>query len=306
MSTNKEHIFVVGASGAIGSGIVRGLVKQGFNTTAYVRDESKAKNLFKDELLTECLTIVVGTYASVEVYEKAIEGHTRLFLLAVGDYKRPTRMSEVKETFAKIAYEKGVRQIVDLSSFTVRSVGRQGIIGYMHTTSEEKLWKLADERPDERSLVILRPGVFMSNQLMADIQSVKHSNKLVSCGSPSSTFAWIDTKDISDCSVVILTEPVEKHDRCVYEMGAEYLTHEQRAAVFTKVLGRPITYEQQPAEALYKMFIGFGLSHSYAYDLVSFPIESIAGHVTPQLSILIHRPLRTLEEWLQENVKAFQ
>ncbi|CAF0933137.1 unnamed protein product [Rotaria sordida] len=287
MSTSKEHIFVVGASGDIGSGIVRGLVK-------------------KDEILTGCLTIVVGTYSSVEVYEKAIEGHTRLFLLAVGNLKRPTEMSEIKETFGKIAYEKGVRQIVDLSSWTVRSLGRQGIIGYMHTTSEEKLWKLADERPDERSLVVLRPGVFMSNQLMSDVNSVKHLNKLVSCGPPSSTFAWIDTKDISDCSVVVLTEPVEKHDRCVYEMGGEFLTQEQRAAIFSKVLGRSITYEQQPVETLYKMFIGFGMPHSLAYDIVSFPIEPVSGHVTPQLSILINRPLRTLEEWLRENVKEFQ
>lgn len=194
MATFKDRIFVVGASGAIGSGIVRGLVKKGINTTAFVRDESKAKSLFQDEILTEYLTIVVGTYSSIEVFSQAIEGHTRLFLLVVGDFRRPIMMSEVKEKFGKIAYQKGVRQIVDLSSFTVRSLGRQGIIGYMHTTSEEKLWRLADERPDERSLVILRPGVFMNNQLGADIQSVKHWNKLVSCGPPSSMCAWIDTK----------------------------------------------------------------------------------------------------------------
>jgi hypothetical protein len=194
MSTGKECVFVVGATGNIGSGVVRGLIKRGIDTTAYVRDELKAKNLFKDELLTGHLTIVIGTYTSVEVYTKAIEGHTRLFLLVFGNFKRPKSMSEVKETFAKIAYEKGVRQIVDLSSFTVRSFGRQGMIGYMHTTGEEKLWTLADEKPDEYSLVVLRPGVFMSNQLMTDIHSVKHLNKLVSSGPPSSMTTWIDTK----------------------------------------------------------------------------------------------------------------
>ena len=194
MSASKEHIFVVGASGDIGSNIVRGLVKKGIDTTAYVRNESKANNLFKHELLTGYLKIVIGTYSSIEVYEKAIEGHTRLFLLVIGDVKRPTSMAEVKGTFGKIAYEKGVRQIVDLSSFSVRSFGKQGIIGYMHTTSEEKLWTLADEKPNERSLVVLRPGGFMSNQLMNDIHSVKHLNKLVSCGAPSSAVTWIDTK----------------------------------------------------------------------------------------------------------------
>ncbi|CAF2077827.1 unnamed protein product [Rotaria magnacalcarata] len=264
MSSSKEQIFTVGASGAIGSGIVRNLVKQNIGTTAYVRDESKAKNLFKDEIHTGHLRIVVGTYLSVDVYTKAIEGHSRLFLLVVSDFKQSTLMSKIKETFGKIAYEKGVRQIVDLSSFTVRTAGKQGIIGYVHATSEEKLWKLADEQPDERSLVVLRP-------------------------------------DISDCPVVILIEPIEKHDRCVYEMGAEFVTQEQRAAIFSKVLGKSITYEQQQAETLYKMFISFGIPHSYAYDLVSFPIEPINGHVTPQISILINRPLRSLKEWLQEN-----
>ena len=80
--------------------------------------------------------------------------------------------------------------------------------------------------------------------------------------------------DISDCAVIILTEPIEKHDRYVYEMGAEFLTHEQRAAIFSKVLSRTITYEQQSIETVYKMFIGFGMPHSYAYDLISLSIES--------------------------------
>jgi len=139
MSSSNERVFVVGASGDIGSGVVRGLVKNGINTTAYVRDEQRAKDLFKDELLTGHLTIVIGDYASVDVFTKAIEGHTRLFLLAVGDFKKPTAMRQVKGTFGKIAFEQGVRQIVDLSSFGVRVCGKQDIIGYMHTTAEEKL-----------------------------------------------------------------------------------------------------------------------------------------------------------------------
>ena len=106
--------------------------------------------------------------------------------------------------------------------------------------------------------------------------------------------------------MVVLTEPVEKHDRCVYEMGAETLSHEQRAAIFSKVLGKSITYQQEPPETLYKMLIGFGMSHSFVYDLISLYCQPTVGHATPQLSILINRPLRTMEEWLQENAKAFQ
>jgi hypothetical protein len=193
MSTNEERVFVTGASGDIGGGVVRGLIKKGIKTTAYVRDEQKAKELFKDELKTGHLSIVVGTYSTVDVYTKAIQGHTRLFIL-VADISKPTSMSHIKGTFGKIAFEQDVRQIVDLSSSSVGSKGKQGIIGYAHMTAEEKLWALAEENPDQRALVILRPAAFMSNHFRGDIHHVKHSNKLASCGSSSTAVTWIDTK----------------------------------------------------------------------------------------------------------------
>ena len=193
MSSEKERVFVTGATGHIGSDVVRGLVKKQINTTAYVRDEQKAKDLFKDELTTGYLTIVVGTYSSIDIYTKAIQGHTRLFLLYHSVFK-PTSMSQVKGELAKIAFEQGVRQIVDLSSGSASSNNKEGIIAYIHITAEEKLWTLADENPDQRSLVVLRPLMFMSNHFMGDIHHIKRSNKLVSCASPSSTSSWIDTK----------------------------------------------------------------------------------------------------------------
>jgi NAD(P)-dependent dehydrogenase (short-subunit alcohol dehydrogenase family) len=194
MSANNERVFVVGASGNIGTEAVRGLVSKGINTTAYVRDEQKAKDLFKDELLTAHLTIVVGTYTSIDIFTKAIQEHTRLFMVIVADRKKPAAMWQIKETFGKIAFEQGVRQIVDLSSFSVRIRGKQGIIGYMHTSAEEKLWALAEEDPEQRSLVVLRPAVFMSNHFMGDIHHIKRSNKIVAYSSPSWTMPWIDTK----------------------------------------------------------------------------------------------------------------
>ena len=194
MSASKEHVFVTGASGGIGSDIVRGLVKMGIETTAYVRDEKKATELFKDELKTGHLTIAVGDYTTIDAYTKAIQGHTRLFLLVAAIGNKPTSMSQIKHTFGKIAFEQGVRQIVDLSSHSVSVCGKAGLIGYTHTTAEEKLWTLADDNPDQRSLVVLRPGRFMSNHLMADIHQIKHANKIVSSASPSAKVTWIDPR----------------------------------------------------------------------------------------------------------------
>ncbi|UJR29702.1 hypothetical protein I4U23_017250 [Adineta vaga] len=306
MSASKESVFVIGASGNIGADVVRGLVKKGIQTTAYVRDEKKTKELFKDELKTGHLTIAVGDYTTIDAYTKAIQGHTRLFLLVADFLTKPTTLIQNKYTFGRIAFEQGVRQIVDLSSVSVSLTGMVGIIGYAHTAAEEKLWALADDNPDQRSLVILRPGGFMSNHLWIDIHQIKHANKIVSCGSSSSKATWIDTRDVADCAVAVLSESVEKHDRNVYELGADCLSNEQRAAVFSKVLGRSITYEQQSMEDFYKALTNHNMSHSFAYELTQYSMGDICQTPTPQIAIIIGRPLRTLEEWLKENAKAFQ
>ncbi|CAF3687346.1 unnamed protein product [Adineta steineri] len=306
MSSTKERVFVTGATGNIGTGIVRSLVKQGIDTTAYVRDEQKSKDLFKEELTTGHLNLAIGSFSSIDVFTKAIQGHTRFFLLYAAHDSKPSSMSQIKEAFGRIAFEQGVRQIVDLSSAFVSSYGKKGIIGYAHTTAEEKLWALADENPEQRSLVVLRPGAFMTNHFRGDVHQIKHQNKIISCASPSSKITWIDTKDISDCAAAVLSESVEKHDRNVYDLGGETLTHEQRAAVFSKVLGKSITYEQQSMEDFYKAGTGHGMPHSFVYNFALMASKDICDNATPEIAVIIGRPLHTLEDWVNENIKAFQ
>ena len=106
--------------------------------------------------------------------------------------------------------------------------------------------------------------------------------------------------------MVVLSESVEKHDRNVYELGAEALSNEERAAVFTRVLGKPITYEQQSFDDFYKALTGAGMSHSIIYNFAMGASKDICDTTTPQISILIGRPLHTLEEWLKDSAKAFQ
>jgi hypothetical protein len=192
MSVSAENIFVIGATGGVGSRVVQGLIKKGVKTTAYARNEAKAKDLFKAELATGLLRIVIGDYSTLNAFETNIKGHTRLFILIVADFTKAASMRKAKKAFGKIAYQQGVRQILDLSSVEARLSGKQGILGYIHTSGEEKLWALAEKHPEERSLVVLRPAFFMTNHFMGDVHSIKHSNKLISCGSPSAKLSWID------------------------------------------------------------------------------------------------------------------
>jgi uncharacterized protein YbjT (DUF2867 family) len=118
--------------------------------------------------------------------------------------------------------------------------------------------------------------------------------------------SYFSPVDIAECAAIILTQPIEKHDRLIYEMGAEMVSNEQRAAIFSKVLGKTIIYEQVSAADFYKIFIGAGLAHSLAYDFVSYGINDGGQVATPQLSILLGKEPRTLEAWIKDNAKAFQ
>lgn len=105
--------------------------------------------------------------------------------------------------------------------------------------------------------------------------------------------------------MTILTDPVEKHDRLCYEASADRVSHEQRAVLFSKILGRKITYEQVCPIEFYKNVTEHGLPHSLAYELISYTINDLGQVTTPQLSILLNRPLRTLEGWIKEHADAF-
>lgn len=89
-------------------------------------------------------------------------------------------------------------------------------------------------------------------------------------------------------------------------MGAEILSNEERANIFSKVLGKSIVYEQQSIENIYKMYTQFGMPHALVYNFLSFSLNNISKAATPQLAIVLGRPLRSLEEWLRDNIEAFQ
>ncbi|CAF1294475.1 unnamed protein product, partial [Adineta ricciae] len=71
-------------------------------------------------------------------------------------------------------------------------------------------------------------------------------------------------------------------------------------------LGRTITYEQQSINDFYNESIKFGLPHALVYHFLSTVSDIQPKSVTPQLSIILGRPLHTLEEWIKENAAAFQ
>eukprot|EP01121_Diplochlamys_sp_Union-15-3_P000099 TRINITY_DN10088_c0_g1_i1.p1 TRINITY_DN10088_c0_g1~~TRINITY_DN10088_c0_g1_i1.p1 ORF type:complete len:296 (+),score=38.93 TRINITY_DN10088_c0_g1_i1:99-986(+) len=293
-----EKIFVTGATGHIGSHLVRRLVEAKVHTTVFARDEEKTKKLFEKEFSTGLVTFVKGDYDNKEAFTAGIAGHTRLLLLVASLDKMPA----IKEQFATIAVNAGVKQIVDISSFTVKQMNKSGFISYAHAVGEEVIVKAAGHKC---SVVHLRGGYFMTNHLHGEAHTIKTIGKLVSPGSPHNRVTLIDPRDIADVTATIFTDPIEKHGNVAYDVQTEALTNQQRADMFSKVLGKKIEFMQDDIQTFYDRYTKFGMPHSLAYDLISLSLFDF-NDPQPQLCILTKKPLRTFEDWLKEHKSHFE
>ncbi|KAL1935307.1 hypothetical protein VTP01DRAFT_4447 [Rhizomucor pusillus] len=172
-SNATDRIFVVGGTSNSGKQLVRDLIKADISTTLYTRDPTNASSLFQD---AKQLNTVKGDLAN---------------------------MSQVKPAIAEIAYNAGVKQIVDVSA--ILDIPNRG-----------------------GTYVCLRPTCFMSDHLRQEIATIKSSNKIFGAYPEDMVEEWISPDDIGALAAIIFQEHIEKHGDAVYEMTGDWLTPFQR------------------------------------------------------------------------------
>ncbi|CAM0140657.1 hypothetical protein VKS41_009378 [Umbelopsis sp. WA50703] len=289
-----SKVYVLGATGGIGNQVVKELLGKGVPTTVLVRDPSKANSLFGE---SDKLNVVQGDYTSVDAFKSSIAGHERLFILVHGLEDMP----KIKTTFAKIAYEAGVKQVVDVSGGAVSGAWRNNIITAAHYYAEKNIYEL----PNRGSYVALRPTAFFTNHFFGDHMTVKHKDTIFGPYDPEEKSSWVSTTDIAHLAVNVMTDPVEEHNDMVYDMTSARLSGNDRAAALSKVLGKEIKYVQIPFQDAHKNFIEHAhLPHRLVYAI----LESNAAMPFPVnrgLSTVLHREPETLEQWFTANKSAF-
>ncbi|KAI8888287.1 NAD(P)-binding protein [Backusella circina FSU 941] len=281
----SEKIFIIGGTGEIGTKLSRRLLSQSSNITLYSRHAEKTKELYPNA------NVIQGDYTTTDVFEREIVGHTRLFILVSAHDSMP----QIKGSFAKIAYGAGVRQIVDISSYHVNEPNRTGFIGVIHRESEEAI--LAAKGHDQ-FYVTLRPARFYNTHIGLNGHSIKTSQCLENIHAPESKEDFISSTDIAEVAFKVLTEPVEKHANCVYTMIGDSLSTNERAAIFSEALGKPIKANVIPIQAMYDRLTAFGFPHAIAVDFIQ---RRESQGPTPYFEVIIGRPPQSFREWLQEN-----
>jgi uncharacterized protein YbjT (DUF2867 family) len=277
-----SDILVVGATGTVGSELVRQLAERGHKVRALVRDPVKAQGLGR------AVEPAIADLARPETLPAAFAGIDRAFILAP-----PAPNLEELEVNAFAAAERaGVRHIVYLSNFGA------GVF-------DDDLWRAhgANElrlRAMPASWTILRPVRFMSHAPYG-WASVRDAGKLIE-PQGGRKVTMIDPRDIAAAALLALT--TSGHEGKVYELVGEALTGAEMARDLSSVLGKPITFVDASEEEARAELLRSGLPAPIADKILYYfgTLREGRWYETPTLRALLARAPRTYRAWLREKL----
>jgi uncharacterized protein YbjT (DUF2867 family) len=279
-------ILVTGATGNVGSRLVRGLVAAGHKVRAFTRSGEKAK--FDGDV-----EIVEGDFDDKESIRRALQGMSKMFLLS------PAIDLERHDANAiDAAKEAGVQLVV-----------KQSVMGAPTKATHIPRWHRAGEERLEASgipYVFLRPSSFMSNTL-GWVGSVKGSGTIYN-PLGAAALPVVHPDDIADVAAAALTQP--GHANRAYEVtGPEAMTAEQQVAILSDVLGRPLKVEPLSDQAMQEGMLKGGTPPAYVEaraGLVQFLRGLGRVEPSPTVQNVTGKPPRTFKSWVEANIGAFK
>lgn len=256
-------ILITGASGTVGSEVVRALGGRGARVRAAYR--TRPQNVPKGA------ESVALDYARPDTLKPALTGVETLFLLS--------NTVDVERKVVDEAKQAGVRRIVKLS-----------VIGADKEGFTFARWHRAIEKHIEASGIawtFLRPNGFMQNVINYMGETIRSQSTIYSSAGQGAV-SHIDARDIGAVGARVLTE--SGHEGKAYELtGPAALTYSQVAEILTGVLGRTIRYVPISHEQYRQGAIGAGTPPAYADALVELDRQYEEGRmavVTPTVKQL--------------------
>jgi (4-alkanoyl-5-oxo-2,5-dihydrofuran-3-yl)methyl phosphate reductase len=281
-------ILVTGATGNIGSELVKRLVAKGSPVRVISRDEKKVSHL------DPAVERVIGDRHDPAVVRKAAQGADKVFMLAVLFDKN----HEADRLLVEEAKGAGAGQIVMISSASVHRKGNE--IGRLHREKEELI---------EQSGIpwtFLRPGGFMSNAILWWAETIKSQAKVFNPAG-NGKIAPISPADIAAVAAVALTSSGQEEK--AYDLtGAELLSTPEQVGILSKVIGKPIECVDIPVEVAAERAIASGLPENLVRSLAEFWAElrkESPAYQTDEVERLTGQRAQTFETWAREHRSAF-
>jgi (4-alkanoyl-5-oxo-2,5-dihydrofuran-3-yl)methyl phosphate reductase len=281
-----KHL-ITGATGDVGSRVVRRLLKRNIRPRVLVRDEAKARSLFGERV-----DVFVGDLAEPASMRDALKGAETIYLVNVGP-EIPRR----DESVAVLAKEEGVTRIIKLSSLDVE----HGLaIGAWHEKGEAAI------RAVGIPFTFVRPTGFMSN-LLAWAHSIK-TEKIVKSSTAGGRRPFIHSEDIAAVSVEALVS-TKYVGQSLPITGPDSLTFAEATAMIAEAIGESLKYQaisDEEARERYSKISGSPEETDAHVALWRAIREDCLGRVTHDVERILGRKPIILRQWAAENANSFR
>jgi uncharacterized protein YbjT (DUF2867 family) len=284
-------ILVAGATGTVGSNLVRELAALGAPTRALIRKTHDPEAL--EELGIEP---AIGSFEDARSLAAALAGVERLFILSpAGVEGMVAQQLQVLEA-ARASGE--VRHVVKLSSIAADESEAPSIVA-AHRRIEEAV------EQSQIGWTHLRPNWFMQNEL-------GQANQIATEGifyAPDVTqVSMIDARDVAAVAASVLTG--EGHEGQAYTLtGPQSVGYADLASIYSQLLDREVSWQQVSLSQARESMLGSGLPPELAEGFCEIMGRYRDGGVTressPEVERLLDRPPRTFEQFARDHIDKF-
>jgi uncharacterized protein YbjT (DUF2867 family) len=286
-------VLVTGATGNVGSRVVRDLTARGENIRLFVRDPGRAARMLGDGH-EGGVEIFPGDFSDAASVRRAMGGVDAVFLACPND----PRQVEYETGLIDATLEAGVRRIVKLSALGAE-VGSPVAFWDWHGRIEEHL------RASGLPAVVLRPTFNMTN-LLGSAEAVRQAGSLFA-PADGARVAMIDPADVAAVAAVALAE--DGHGAEAHTLtGPEAISFERVAEELSAATGRRVRFVSVPDEAARRSMVEQGVP-----EFVAGQIAAVFGFLrrgdqdltTEAVRALTGREPRSLARFVRENAEAF-
>jgi uncharacterized protein YbjT (DUF2867 family) len=282
----QSSILVVGATGTLGSRLVRQLAAADIKPRALVRSREKG------EAIASLAAPVIGDLLAPETLAPAFRGVERVFVIG-----KPTPDMETLERNAiDAAAAAGAKRIVYLSNFTAKEGSEQRPM-HVHGLHERLVASLGVD------WTVLGPTRYMTNVPFV-WRSVLNQGLLLEAGG-SGVMSFMDPDDVAAVAVKALIE--DGHEGQTYRLTSEdAYTAADLAGLLSKVVGREVRVFEGDLGALRDALIANGAPGEHAPVMAKYFDMVAAGlyETTDTAGKLLGRAPRAFADWLPDNLPA--
>jgi uncharacterized protein YbjT (DUF2867 family) len=247
-------ILVTGASGTVGTEVVKALAAKGARFRAGYHS--------RPERLPTGVVAFCVDYERPETLRPALAGAHTVFLLS--------RLVAPEAAVVQAAKEAGVRRIVKLS-----------VWGAPEEAFSFAKWHRQVEKEIEASglqWTYLRPNGFMQNVPNYFVSTIKAQGAFYTSAADARV-SHVDVRDVAEVAARVLTE--DTHAGKAYELsGPQSLTYDEIAAILSDVLDRRISHVSLSDEQLKQGAVAAGIAAGYADALVDLNRAYRAGKLS--------------------------